>query len=418
MFYNRQKHYLCQKSDLMTTTLIYFFSSINVLLALMMIIYNWRINKNVLFLAGFLMLLSLESTMMSIFNFGGNLTLYTFLFLISPLYFLKAPLLYFFVRGIVQDRFYLNKNDMVHFIPFFIHLFANIPFLLLSYQDQYRLSASIMQNYDLLREVRFTIYPIAWNNVARAIQLFVYLIASFVMMRRMKQKSHRLKGQLKYQYQYTTRSMSLLLLIVFMIASLLLILNYMFSLSLEKTDMVDFMYYLSHLIMYLYFLVPLFVILSPKFLYGLPHLETKHISAVRFDENEEAEAEQAAVAGVKSPKYQSEYYTELAEKILNYINEEKPYLNKDFQVKDICIRFVIPQHHVHYCLNEILKTDFQEIKNEKRVAYAKNLLKEKNTTVSIEDIGYMSGFGTELTFNMAFKKYTGFTPSQWLKQLS
>ncbi|MDD4489883.1 MAG: AraC family transcriptional regulator [Paludibacter sp.] len=400
----------------MTTTVIYFFSAINLMLALMMVFYNWRINKNVIFLALFLILLALESSMASTFNFGGNLTFYTFLFIISPIFFLKAPMLYFFVRGIVDDRFYMKKTDILHFIPFFLHILANMPFLLMSYEEQYQISANIMQNIEYYRQLRFSVYPLTWNNAGRAIQLFAYIIACFVLMRQVRYKLHQLRGQLKYQYKYTMQRITVILFLILLIATLLIILYHMFKMELDETELIHTMYFIIYMMAYIYFFIPIFVILSPKLLYGLPHLDTSHISVTQFDNDEEDETEKKTVVETQSQQLTTEYFTELASKILNYIDTEKPYLNPDFQIKNICIRFLIPQHHVHYCLNEILHTDFNELRNEKRIAYAKTIMKDKNNPVKPEDAGFVSGFTSNTNFNIAFKKYTGLTSEEWLNR--
>ena len=193
-----------------------------------------------------------------------------------------------------------------------------------------------------------------------------------------------------------------------------IVVHYMFTRFFDKTEMIDYMYLLLQMIMYVYFLIPVFVILSPKFLYGLPHLETKHISAMRFEESEEIQIPTSAPKEMQTQ--QTGYYAELAKKIIDYIEIEKPYLNKDFQIKDICIRFVIPQHHVHYCLNEILKTDFIELKNEYRITQAKFLLKDKHADVDVDKIAYMVGFDSKSAFELLFKKYTGMNPVQWIQQ--
>ncbi|MEA4974394.1 MAG: AraC family transcriptional regulator [Paludibacter sp.] len=397
----------------MSTTIIYFFSAINVVLALMMVSYNWKINKNVIFLATFFVLIALESSMASTFNFGGNLTFYTFLFIISPVYFLKAPFLYFFVRGIVNDRFYLKKSDILHFIPFFLHLLANMPFLLMSYDQQQQIAANIMQNYDYFRELRFSLYPLTWNNSGRAIQFFVYIIACFVLMRRVRFKLHRLKGQLKYQYKYTILRMKVILILVLLMSTLSMCVNYMFKMKLDQTELIHTMYFIIYVMAYIYFFIPLLVILSPKLLYGLPHLETSHFSATQFGQ-ESDESEEKAENRTKKQHFSTEYYNDLATKILNYIEVDKPYLNPDFQIKDICVHFLVPQHHVHYCLNEILHTDFHELKTEKRITHAKTIMKRVKNPVKPEDAGIESGFSTNTSFNIAFRKYTGMTSEQWL----
>lgn len=267
----------------MVTTFIYFFSAINILIAFMIVSYNWRINKNVIYLAVFLILFALESALLSTFSSGGNLDFYTCLFTISPLFFIKAPVLYFFVRGIAHDRFYFNKKDLLHFIPVLIHLVANFPYLLLSYEEKYSISEYILQNYDNLKILDInSFYPVTWNHTARVIQLFVYLILCFYALRKVRVKFRIMKGQLKFQHNYTNVRLRILLTLIFIISVLLLVLNYMLSMSYEKTELVNYMYMILYLVRGLYFAIPLLIIFSPKLLYGLPHLETKHISANRF----------------------------------------------------------------------------------------------------------------------------------------
>ena len=253
------------------------------MIALMIVSYNWRINKNVIYLAIFLILFSLESALLSTFNSGGNLDFYTSLFTISPLFYIKAPLLYIFVRGIAHDQFYFNKKDLLHFIPALIHLVANIPYLLLSYDEKYSISVYLIQNYDHLRSLDInSFYPVVWNHSARVIQLFVYLIFCFHILKKVRVKSEHLKGQLKYQHNYTNVRLTILLIMILIISALMLALNYMLSMSYEKTELINYMRLMLHVVRVFYFAIPLLIIFSPKLLYGLPHLETKHISANRF----------------------------------------------------------------------------------------------------------------------------------------
>ncbi|MDO9634385.1 MAG: hypothetical protein Q7J05_04985 [Paludibacter sp.] len=269
----------------MVTTFIYFFSAVNIIIAFMIVSYNWRVNKNVIYLAVFLILFALESALLSTFNFGGNIDFYTYLFIISPLFFIKAPALYFFVRGIAHNQFYFNKKDLLHFIPVLIHLVAFIPYMLLSYEEKYSISEYILQNFEHLRGLNInTFYPVTWNHTTRVIQLFVYLIVCFYALRKVRVKFGLLKGQLKFQHNYTNVRLRILLTMIFIISALLLVLNYMFSMSYEKTELINYMHMMVNVVRGLYIAIPLLIIFSPKLLYGLPHLETKHISANRFHE--------------------------------------------------------------------------------------------------------------------------------------
>jgi len=109
------------------------------------------------------------------------------------------------------------------------------------------------------------------------------------------------------------------------------------------------------------------------------------------------------------------YFKELSGKIMDYIDIEKPFLNKDFKIDDICKTFDVPHNHVQYCLNEIQQTKFNMLRNEKRVEYAKELLKVSYEDISIEEIGLKSGFTSVSSFYSTFKDVTGFTPVHWVK---
>jgi hypothetical protein len=233
------------------------------------------------------MLFALESTMYSTFAYGGDLTYYTFLFTISPLFFLKAPLLFFFVRGIAHDRFYFKLIDLLHFIPFLIHLSANVPYLLTSFDEKLAISSYALANHENFKNIDINpFYPNTWNSVARAIQLLIYIIGCLFFIKVLKPKFIHLTGQLKYQYNYTVIRIKILLILILVIAMIQNIVNLMYynqSLIVNYTETV---YLLLNLVMFIYFAVPLFVLLCPKMLYGLPYLETKHVSAYQFDDHQ------------------------------------------------------------------------------------------------------------------------------------
>lgn len=273
-------HYSC-----MIITFVSFFSAINIFLALIMSFYNWKINKNVLFLALFLILFALELTTYSINIYGGSLNYYTFLLIISPSFFLKAPLVYFFVRGIAHDRFYFRWIDLLHFIPFLIHLLANIPYLMSSYDEKLAISTYTLANIENFKYLDLNaIYPNSWNMIVRTTQLLVYTIACFLLIRKIRPKFSTLSGQLKYQFDYIVIRMRVLLFLILLIAIIQLIVNIVYFNDRILVNSFDLGALLVVMAGLAYFAIPVFVLLCPKLLYGMPHLETKHVSAYQFEE--------------------------------------------------------------------------------------------------------------------------------------
>jgi YesN/AraC family two-component response regulator len=61
---------------------------------------------------------------------------------------------------------------------------------------------------------------------------------------------------------------------------------------------------------------------------------------------------------------------------------------------------------------------FNDVINSYRVNYISEGLKnEQWETLTLEAVGEMAGFNNRITFLNAFKKFTGVTPSQYVKNL-
>ncbi|OJV35843.1 MAG: hypothetical protein BGO29_09100 [Bacteroidales bacterium 36-12] len=393
---------------------MFFFSAINIVLSVILLIYNWRFNKNIFFFAAFLVLISMESLMVSIFSFGGNSDVYTILVILSPLFFLKAPMIYFFARGMVDDKFYFRTRDYLHFIPFFFHLLANLPFLFYSYEVQHSIAAAFIQNHELFREARLSFYPIGWNNTARTLQMLIYLILSFLVLKRTKFKIVRMKGQLKFQYIYTKNKLTFILFIILAISVLSVALDFLFISNVNNIHVQNTMNIIIHLMMYAYCIIPVYIIMNPKFLYGLPHLETHYLSSLsqKAASQDEINSENIEQSNTNND---IDYYLNLANKIMQYIDNERPYLSPKFSINDIHSHFNVSPQYIFYCLHEVLHISLDELKNEKRISYAKNILRAEGVDTNIELLSKRAGFNSKSTFLQAFKKDTGLTPHQWVK---
>lgn len=104
------------------------------------------------------------------------------------------------------------------------------------------------------------------------------------------------------------------------------------------------------------------------------------------------------------------YLQELLEKMAN----ERYYLNSNLDLKSLAAKLNISTHHLSQILNEQLQKSFFEFINEYRVKEAQDLLLRPDLThYTILSIAYDAGFRNKASFNAAFKKYTGLTPSQF-----
>ena len=106
----------------------------------------------------------------------------------------------------------------------------------------------------------------------------------------------------------------------------------------------------------------------------------------------------------------------LSEKIIEYFDAERPYLNPNFTLTELAAALHCPQHHISYCFSDFLETNFTKLRSLKRIEYAQNILKERNTKeLSIDQIAEMSGFSSRSTFFSTFKELTGMTPTEFMQ---
>lgn len=386
------------------TTFISFFSFINIILAIIIVLFNWRVNKNVLFLALFLILYSLENIAYSIFIYGGNVNFYTLLFIISPSYMIKAPMLYFFIRGIRNDKFYFKTVDLIHFLPFTIHLISNSSYLIFPWEIKTYISQLLLNDYNNFKLLNInTLYPLYMNNMLRAVQFFMYVLASLVLIIKTKSNYKQLQSKTDLQISYVSSRLIIIIAIILLLSVIQNIINFIYITYNSDVYNGAFMNLLLYSAVFLYFGMTVYIFLNPRLLYGMPQ------------SNSDAAKLRLKDAGcVPMPDEvinDDEYFHNLAKRILEYVDKEKPYLKQNFSPHGLASLLQIPEHHIHFCLNEVMDISFNKLKNQKRIEYAMKLRQiDDYAGVSEQQISEICGFSSVTAFKSAYKDLTGELP--------
>ncbi|HOP63729.1 MAG TPA: helix-turn-helix domain-containing protein [Spirochaetota bacterium] len=109
-------------------------------------------------------------------------------------------------------------------------------------------------------------------------------------------------------------------------------------------------------------------------------------------------------------RMQEQYF----EKLSQYMDEHKPFLDENISIKDLAEEVDIPPHHLSIVINNRLNKNFYTFINEYRVREASAILDDpENAGASIIAVAFRSGFNSKSTFNSVFKKMTGYTPSEY-----
>ena len=107
---------------------------------------------------------------------------------------------------------------------------------------------------------------------------------------------------------------------------------------------------------------------------------------------------------------------ELADRLIKYMENEKPYLNPDLNINTLAGALKVSEKTISQTINHIIGTNFSDYINSYRIEYARLKLElDIERLLSIKEIMYDVGFNSRSVFNSAFKKKTGLTPSEYQK---
>lgn len=113
-------------------------------------------------------------------------------------------------------------------------------------------------------------------------------------------------------------------------------------------------------------------------------------------------------------KEHSEY---ILEKLLHLMRSERPYLDPEITIEKLAKRLAVKRHHLTEVINGGLEKNFFLFINEYRIASVKHALAQADgQNRTLLDTAYDAGFNSKSSFNLAFKRIMGTTPSQYRKQ--
>lgn len=122
-------------------------------------------------------------------------------------------------------------------------------------------------------------------------------------------------------------------------------------------------------------------------------------------------------------KFKQNMPNELTHRILSdlqtMIESDKIWLDPDLNLNEVAKRLNTNTAYLSKVINEHLNTNFTTYINEHRVKEARRMLADlKYSHLTIEGISGLVGFNSKSAFNVAFRKFTGLTPSIFQQQVN
>ncbi len=104
-------------------------------------------------------------------------------------------------------------------------------------------------------------------------------------------------------------------------------------------------------------------------------------------------------------------------KIQTFIEANQPYLNPDLRLSELAQHFNLHISHLSTLINLCFNQNFNDLINAYRIeTFIQKIDEGQLQHFTLMSLAYDSGFNSKTTFNRAFKKHTGVSPTEFLKK--
>jgi AraC-like DNA-binding protein len=298
----------------------------------------------------------------------------------EPLSYLIGPAFYLMIVSLINGK--TNKTRYYHFIFAALWLIIQIPFFMQSDDVKFNAWIGAYHTPDLtFRKVDEGFFTIPHHSEIILTHLSIYMTMGFIA----TIKSFRAKNESIWNTKHPTflQLRSSVFQIAFVIVLILIVKLF------YRDDTGDHLF-AAYITISIYLIS--FQVIRQSGFFKQPNLvEQQKYKSSSLSLND-----------------QSEILKRLKERMVN----EKPFLQPNFSLPDLAAQLKISTHQLSQVINDSLGKSFFEMTAEYRIEEAKKLLKEK-MNIKVEEIAEQVGYNSKSSFNTAFKKIVGVTPSEW-----
>jgi AraC-like DNA-binding protein len=382
---------------------------LSLLVSSILLFSHWSQNRGIVYLVGVLLIFSIRQFTFLLMHSDAHVeVLALLLFHFDPLIFLIGPLFLYYIKSLVRGKLIVDKYLLVYALPALVILINTLPFYGYPFAEKLAESAAIQRNYFLDGPINFStlFFPLKYQARASGLFNLVFILYSFAYLIRLKKN-----GTTTLKKKLSVLINRILVVIPILVIPNLILILYALINSPKKGELIirQVAFEDNGFIFFMPLLLPLSFFLIPSWLYN----EKEPFS---FLDNFRAAWKKVIQSNSTLSQESSFGKSSDFERIISYIETEKPYLKTDFFLHDISKALNIPRIRVTTCFNKELNTSFPSYRNKLRVAHAISLLREgAHLTTSIEGIAERSGFKSKSIFYAAFREEYGVTPTDWIK---
>lgn len=275
--------------------------------------------------------------------------------------YLFGPLVYFYI---CSDRKTFSINTW-HFSPFVLYLiyFLSQPFFSAPYSLAVRITQVILQNFHL---IIYTGLMLTWISKRHG------------NLKNGEIKLYRWKKMVSYAFAgYTISFLSYYILVW------------------TGTLKIEYDYMIS--------------IASSFFIYFIGYHGFQNPQVLKVQEHTKYDRSSLSESAANS----------IRRKLKEHMTVKKPYLDSSLKLQQLAEQLDLSPHHISQAINELEGQNFSDFINQYRIHEATTILQDPaQADKKIIHIALDTGFNNKTSFNSAFKKFTGSSPSEYRNRQS
>ena len=306
--------------------------------------------------------------------------------------FFQIPVFYLYVLSVCYSDFKFKPKYIVHLLPFLI---VNTILLPRFYTVNLASKISFLKDRQNMIELQFT-------HILFHIQVVIYMIAVFMILRKAKKlylENHAGTSVNSYNWLFQFTIVLTILYLITLVKNIFKFSDYPNISEGIKIGLVVF-----QLVIICWYL---FKALNNPGLFRNIDSKLKLVSDIILEEK-----------NTENLSLNEKESDEMVSKLQQFMTEEKPFLNPSLTIQDISNKIQIPTRELSVLINHQLDQHFYDFVNFYRIEYAMGILKDNTKSkVTILEILYEVGFNSKSSFNTAFKKHTGNTPTYYRNNL-
>lgn len=322
-----------------------------------------------------------------------------FINIADPMFFLYGPLLFIYIFALTQYR--LPKYYYLHGLPFVVYIISFIPLYLKSGEEKIQFAEYIFLNNEVPLEALLM-------QLARVIHITGYVFVSLFLIKAHQRKIKNNFSNIEKISLNQAKQILYFFLFVLLVAMVSFILGYKLSYSFSISNNIIGLF------------VGIIIYALAYSTWNKKNIQNAPSSIVLTDNESHTKDYSLEINKTKGRSVfvlDEEQLDEYRIRLEKVIEVEKVFTENELSLAELSKKINIQPYQLSELISRVYGESFFDFINRNRIKEIKSRLDDPaSDSYSLLGIAMDCGFNSKSSFNTAFKKFTGITPSEYRKQ--